>query len=155
MRVVLAFAILLLTVSVAEASDGTTLANGASQNITAFSVCKSVANNSGQSLYIPTTSSGEWSSFYNTSHTGVTIAGCNTTCDSFEYFDGYGYGYHYGDCSGSVITSQNVTKYDDCTALCQNNGATCCRMQLTMQATTCWAFNGSLIGGGYITASCH
>ena len=64
----------------AQASDSYTVTNGQTLEITAHSVCKRVANSSGQSLYVPTIAAAEWSSFYNTSHTGVTITTCPPAC---------------------------------------------------------------------------
>lgn len=65
-------------VSFVFASDGGTVAYGGTQTITAFSVCRIVTNNSAtlKSLYVPTYSSGEWSSFYTNPPAGVSVNGC-------------------------------------------------------------------------------
>lgn len=68
--------IALLFPTVASASDSYTVANGTYQNITAFSECKRITNNSGHSLYVPAVNSGEWSNFYGISHTNVQVAAC-------------------------------------------------------------------------------
>ena len=79
MRLIIAFLLTLLS-GLANASDSTTITNGQTLDINMHGVCKRVTNNSGQSQYIPTVSSGEWSSFYNTNHPGVTIVDCPAAC---------------------------------------------------------------------------
>ena len=68
-----------LTSPIARASDGYALANGSTTDINAHGVCRRVTNWSGANQYVPVNAAAEWSSFYNTSHAGVTIAGC--TCN--------------------------------------------------------------------------
>lgn len=72
--------LLILLSGLSNASDSTTITNGQTLDINMYGVCKRVTNNSGQSQYIPTVSSGEWSSFYNTNHPGVTIVDCPAAC---------------------------------------------------------------------------
>jgi len=63
------------------ASDSSTVAIGQNTNITAFSTCKKVTNNSptGLSVYVPTVSSAEWSSFYGSPPPGVLIDNCGSS----------------------------------------------------------------------------
>lgn len=82
------------------ASDGTTVNAGATQDITAFSVCKRVTNGAGASLYVPTTSAGEWASFYNAPPTGVTAGLCVVSGT------GYCWGYNTSGQLGINSTSQ-------------------------------------------------
>lgn len=65
-------------VSPLMAADGYTVANGSYANITEHSVCKKVTNNhaSGLSVFVPTKTSTEWSSFYNGPPPGVAIGTC-------------------------------------------------------------------------------
>ena len=79
MQLVIALLLTLLSVF-AIASDSTTINNGQTLDINMHGACKRVTNNSGQSQYIPTITSGEWSSFYSTSHPGVTIVDCTAVC---------------------------------------------------------------------------
>lgn len=74
--IVLSF-LLVLAVGI-EASDNSTVNFGANSNITAHSTCKKVTNNSGTglSVYVPTQTSGEWSSFYMNPPAGVTARNC-------------------------------------------------------------------------------
>jgi hypothetical protein len=76
-RVALAI-LLALAAFPAWASDGTTINAGATQDITAFSVCKRVTNGASASLYVPTKSAAEWSSFYDHPPSGVTVLNCPT-----------------------------------------------------------------------------
>jgi hypothetical protein len=78
-------------------------------------------------------------------YSSCSVANCSTTCGSWYYFDGYGYNYNMGSCSGSQIGTQSVGNENACTTFCQNNGATCCSLQMTAQSNTCWAFTGSVI----------
>ena len=63
-----------------HASDGVTVGSGQTKAITAFTVCKSIANNSatGKALYVATNTALEWSSFYNLPPSGVTATACQT-----------------------------------------------------------------------------
>lgn len=63
----------------AHASDGSTVNPSTFSDITAHSTCKRVTNNAANSVYVPTTYAGEWSSFYTYPPTGVTIANCGCT----------------------------------------------------------------------------
>lgn len=100
MRIIIA-TLLVLLCSMAIASDSTTIPNGQTVDINAHGVCKRVANNSGQSQYVPTVSSGEWSSFYSTSHAGVTIIDCPAGCSGFSYG---GYCWYAGSAGQSCTT---------------------------------------------------
>lgn len=112
----------------AQASDGTTMANGTSQSLNFFSACKAVTNNSGQSLYIPTTSSGEWSSFYGTTHTGVSIAACSCALP----------------WGGNLTDGSSVTAYSSATP----SGASCASVSQTRTCT------GTSLSGSYTNGSC-
>ena len=71
----------LLVAGVAIASDSFTVAYGANQSITSFSVCKKVTNGSptGLSVYVPNTTAAEWASFYGSPPAGVSVSACVTT----------------------------------------------------------------------------
>lgn len=61
-----------------EASDNSTVTFGANQTITAHSTCKKVINGSatGLSVYVPTETTEEWTSFYTNPPAGIDITGC-------------------------------------------------------------------------------
>lgn len=101
------------TASFACASDGSTVNAGANANITAHGVCRKVTNNSptGLSVYIPTLSANEWSSFYTNPPAGVSIAACAPTCSGVSVA---GYCWYAG--SASVAQS--------CTTVCSTHGGT-------------------------------
>jgi hypothetical protein len=77
-------AFLFLMAVSAWASDGTTVNAGATQDITAHSVCKRVTNNAGVSVYVPTTSAPEWASFYGAPPSTVSVSACPPTCGGFS-----------------------------------------------------------------------
>ena len=60
----------------AQAATNYRATNGGTTVVTEFSVCKSIVNNSGYDLFIPTNSGGEWSAFYNNPPSGVAINQC-------------------------------------------------------------------------------
>lgn len=62
-----------------SASDGYTVNPSTYSDITAHSTCKRVTNAAANSVYVPTTYAGEWSSFYTYPPAGVTIANCGCT----------------------------------------------------------------------------
>lgn len=68
-----------------EASDSSTVNHGGSQSITAHSTCRNVTNNSatGLSVYVPTVSSAEWTSFYTNPPGGVGVGTCETCVASW------------------------------------------------------------------------
>src|SRR3989344_3773352 len=72
--------ILSFLILIAEASDNSTVNYNTNSNITAFSTCKKVTNNSGTglSVYVPTQSSAEWASFYTNPPAGVSVSSCVT-----------------------------------------------------------------------------
>ena len=80
-------AIILLGAAVAVASDSITVNYATNQNITAFSTCKSVTNNSstGLSMYVPTVTEAEWSSFYTNPPSGVTAATCPAASGTWQF----------------------------------------------------------------------
>lgn len=70
--------IFLAVATLIEASDNSSVNFGANSNITAFSTCKKVTNDSGTglSVYVPTQTAEEWVSFYSSPPSGVAIASC-------------------------------------------------------------------------------
>lgn len=64
--------------AVVIASDSFTVNYGTNSTITAFSTCKKVTNNSatGLSVYVPTQTSAEWTSFQTNPPTGVVLGSC-------------------------------------------------------------------------------
>lgn len=64
--------------SLLYASDGSSVPSTATQSITAFGVCKKVTNTSptGKTVYVPTQSAAEWTSFYSNPPAGVAIGSC-------------------------------------------------------------------------------
>lgn len=70
-----------------EASDNSTVSYGANQNITAFSTCKKVTNNSSTNLsvYVPTQTSAEWASFYSNPPAGVSADACSCAAQSISW----------------------------------------------------------------------
>ena len=64
--------------SLLDASDGSSVATTATQTITAFGVCKKITNSSptAKTVYVPTQSAAEWSSFYTNPPAGVTAGSC-------------------------------------------------------------------------------
>lgn len=74
------FLLLAIVASPLWATDSYTLSNSSTQNITEWSTCKRVTNNhaSGLSLFIPTKTNAEWTSFYTSPPPGVTVASCVT-----------------------------------------------------------------------------
>lgn len=64
---------------VIDASDSFTLARGiARQSVTAHGACRKVTNDSptGKTVYIPTVTAGEWSSFYTNPPAGISLEAC-------------------------------------------------------------------------------
>jgi hypothetical protein len=59
------------------AADSHRVNNGVSVEITEHGTCRSVNNTSGKDIFIPTKTSGEWSSFYNNPPTGVAVSSCD------------------------------------------------------------------------------
>jgi alpha-tubulin suppressor-like RCC1 family protein len=116
---------------------------GASSNITAFSTCKKVTNNSSKalSLYVPTTSSGEWSSFYTNPPAGVTIGSCLT---SYAFCWGNNGNGQIGNGTTSTPSSMvpvNMPSGVTSLTLANTGGTTSCALADTGQAY-CWG-NGS------------
>lgn len=71
------------------AASGYQVNYGSNQDITEWSTCRNVANNSptGKAIFVPTNTSTEWSAFYTNGAPGVTIAncGCAVTAGSQTY----------------------------------------------------------------------
>lgn len=59
------------------AADSHRVNNGVSVEITEHGTCRSVNNTSGKDIFIPTKTSGEWSSFYNNPPPGVAVSSCD------------------------------------------------------------------------------
>lgn len=108
-RPLLACVVLILMTASAWASDGTTVNAGATQDITAHSVCKRVTNNAGVSVYVPTTSAAEWASFYGAPPSAVSVSACPPTCGGFS---------HGGYCWYLSAVQQS------CTTACASRGGT-------------------------------
>lgn len=136
MRIVIAVFLALLSV-LAFASDSTTITNGQTLDINAHGVCKRVTNNSGQSQYVPTVSSGEWSSFYNSTHTGVTIIDCPAACG----------GYSYGGYCWYFDSSSNV-----CDTTCSSHGGCNDFATSSYAVTNCAALALAITGYSYSAA---
>lgn len=66
----------------ALAADSHTIATGATTDITEWSTCKRVTNGhaSSLSIFVPTKTSAEWTSFFTYPPAGVTIATCPPAC---------------------------------------------------------------------------
>lgn len=145
------FATLLVAVGVAVASDAITVAYGTNQSITAFSMCKKVTNSSptGLSVYVPNTTSAEWSSFYGSPPSGVSIGQCVATCGTLV---------QYRSCNGTTLGTLVAVNFtvaggiSQCKAYCEGSvtGATCCEWRnqegLPQQ---CRATNGTSIAASY------
>lgn len=97
------FALIVGVPGFVHASDGTTVGGGGTQNITGpDGVCRQVINYNGASLYVPTTSVGEWQSFYNLPPSGVSANGAcpcvpngtetalGSTCPGYDIYDSCG-----------------------------------------------------------------
>jgi uncharacterized protein (TIGR02145 family) len=56
------------------------LSNGQTITIDEWNECRSVANNTGNSLFIPTKTSAEWLSFINNHPNGITLNACSFNC---------------------------------------------------------------------------
>ena len=97
------FTIVLLSSSYSWSADSYRVNASSSQNITAFSVCKSITNNSTKDIFVPAKTSGEWNAFLANLPSNVTATNCTVTaptsmsllagaracgCDSVDKFDG-------------------------------------------------------------------
>ena len=87
-----------------EASDNSTVNFGANSNITAFTTCKKVTNGSatGLSVYVPTQTSAEWTSFYTNPPAGVTAGGCTCTTPTYT-------GVHFDTAGSGAASPQGIT----------------------------------------------
>lgn len=106
--------------------------NGATVLITEHSVCRAVTNNhaSGNAIFVPTKTSGEWSAFYNNLPAGVTAPACATCTLPW---------------GGSIAHNATVTAYQSATPACTTTCAA------TSQVRTCT--NGTL-SGSYSAQNC-
>lgn len=79
-------ALFIISIGYANASDNYTVNHGAHSNITAFSECRKVTNNSATNahVYVPTQTDPEWESFYTRPPAGVTIGACATLWKKIE-----------------------------------------------------------------------
>ena len=100
-----------LAATLLTAATGYQVNYGANQNITEWSTCKNVANNSptGKALFVPTNTSTEWSQFYTHAPAGVTIAACAPPCGGTSYG---GFCWYLGATAAS------------CTTTCSSHGGT-------------------------------
>jgi hypothetical protein len=89
MKLLARAALCALAATLLTAASGYQVNYGANQDITEWSTCKNVANNSptGKAIFVPTNSSTEWSQFYTNGAPGVTIVncGCTVTAGSQTY----------------------------------------------------------------------
>lgn len=127
------------------------VSNATAPAVNEWGTCYAINNNSGKSIFIPTNSSAEWSSFYSHLPSGVTAGSCCTpsgvnhngcyqnsmwaidSCNNPQYImDG---------CAGSFCTSGNVVTYKGCGG--DLNGGTC----ITPDTTIC--------GNGCANGSCN
>lgn len=91
------------------------LANGTSADVNEHSVCNKVTNNSGAPIYVPTATSGEWSTFRSSPPSGVTIGTCNS-CGGNVTSGFSGYGVANG-------TSANICEHGTCRTVTNNTGS--------------------------------
>lgn len=111
---------LLSTSGSAQTASCTSVSVGATQNITAHSVCRRVTLNSvpaagAASICVPTnTTAAEWASFYNNPPPGVTIAACAASCPSGGYYyQGYCY---YANTAAAQSCDTTCAAYGACFA---------------------------------------
>ncbi|WP_144083532.1 hypothetical protein [Hyphomicrobium nitrativorans] len=133
MRIVYALALLccLIGINKARAADSYNLNAGATLTITEHSVCAVVTNGLSSSIFIPTKSAGEWTSFRTNTPPGVTSDACDTTPNIFTFIDVTG-------ANPSTATTSNIVTI---------NGIT--------TATPVSATNGAqfnINGGGWVTS---
>ncbi len=72
----LLLALAFTSLSAPAQANMTALGHTGTTTINAHGVCRQVTNNSGLTIMIPWRTSAEWASFYNRSHSGVTVATC-------------------------------------------------------------------------------
>jgi hypothetical protein len=144
-------------------ADMTNLANGNNTTINAHSVCRNVTNNSGAARMIPYRTSGEWSSFYNRGHTGVTINTCAPPNRCGTFTDGFCLEYG-GAPPGTPIPAINYPGYpgaiqavteSQCLEFCNNNTTTvsCCSYDPGFQMCIHYQWDNFVPGGGFATSA--
>lgn len=69
----------------ADAADSYSVNAGASLTITEHSACAVVTNSLAQSIFVPTKSATEWTSFRTNTPPGVTSVACDTTPNAFDF----------------------------------------------------------------------
>jgi len=162
------FVILSLFAIAIEASDNSTVNFGANSNITAFTTCKKVTNNSatGLSVYVPTQSSAEWSSFYTNPPAGVAAGTCGCalpwggTLTEGASVTAY-LAASSGACTSQVRTCTNGTlsgtyQYQSCTDTCagQYYGGYCYYYGGASQScTTACSSRGGCVSAGITYAN--
>lgn len=136
---------------------------GANQNITEWSTCKKVTNNSvtGKAIFVPTKTNTEWSSFYANPSSGVTAATCQCSVAS---------GTNWTVGSSTCTVPSTLTINDGSTATATDSTApttgaatyACTGTTASVQSSTCTtapSCGGKQVGGycwyqGNYNASC-
>lgn len=161
MRIILPL-ILSFIFNSASAASSYTISPTATQTIDEFGVCRRITNNSGSnSLYVPTSSSGEWSSFYSGpgSATANSCLSCTPPWGGSIVHGGNATAYSStlptGPCSN---VSQTRTCYDG--ALSGSFGNNSCSdgcpaqtVNWTISSNNCSATSTALAHGGSSTVS--
>ncbi|GEM_PF-4538743 len=106
----------LMVVSICQQSESATshlLLNGQQKVIDEHGICRIVTNTAGATIFIPTKSAGEWSSFYNNTPPSVSAAPCaGCTLDGASIAHGASRTFYmatrscYGSC-GAISQSRN------------------------------------------------
>ena len=119
-----ALTVVLLIAVVIEASDNFTVNYGTTQTITALSVCRQVTNSSGTglSVYVPTQTAAEWSSFYTNPPAGVGAVACNVACNL--------------PWGGTIADGQSVTAYAASSVAC---GSSAWRRNAVSRSASGWS----------------
>ena len=79
---VLSFVTVLSCSAISQTADYYTLPHGQTITIDEWSECRNITNNSGTAIFVPTKTSGEWSSFRNNLPSGVSENACSFSCGS-------------------------------------------------------------------------
>ena len=67
-------------ISVVHAAQYYSVSAGGSRAISEWGICENIINNNGLAIFVPTNSSGEWSSFYNHGASSVSVNSCSYGC---------------------------------------------------------------------------
>jgi len=114
----------------ASAADSYLVNDGFCETIEEHSECRGVENNAGQTIMVPTKSSGEWSSFYNNAPGGVTINACISQPGGggFTASDWQDEKSCSGDTSQEIdVLDKTIISEAECRNFCNSYpSATCC-----------------------------